>query len=348
MARAELLSAADPGCDRDWLLEVSGGDPHFFPEYLSAYESIVGRPMVFVYSSALGRVQELMLVRALPASLSIAGADAISGYPFGGPIARPDSSALYAAADQALAGVAGECGIVSMFRRYHPLRPVPATAISAAGLVRRDCYGIDLTSAEDLRFVRLSGARRRNVATARQSGVTIARTPFTPADVPAFSKMYLDTMDRRLAGESYRRLAGPFLVELCRAMPANLSLIQARVDGVTVAAAVFIESPLASYYFLGEWDDAFSPVRPNDLLFWEASCSAAARGAQWLVLGGGVRSGDGLARYKASFGATVLPWAVTGMTFLPDAFDRLVAAPAAQGEASDNGGYFPRYRSHER
>jgi hypothetical protein len=87
------------------------------------------------------------------------------------------------------------------------------------------------------------------------------------------------------------------------------------------------------------------PDRPNDLLKDELIRWSRERGAEVVVLGGGVSGEDGIFRYKLSFAPTgIRPLMVGRWVVDPATYDELVKLRERQGPIAAST-FFPAYRA---
>lgn len=78
-------------------------------------------------------------------------------------------------------------------------------------------------------------------------------------------------------------------------------------------------------------------------LIWHGALRLKALGIPLLNLGGGIRAGDGVAGFKARFGARELPLGALKQVYDPRAYAELCRA--AGKDPAQRTGYFPRYRA---
>lgn len=84
-------------------------------------------------------------------------------------------------------------------------------------------------------------------------------------------------------------------------------------------------------------------VRLSTPWLWHGALSLRSRGVRFLNLGGGIRLGDGVARFKQRFGGRALPLHSLRQVYDPVVFERLCHERNVdpQGRA----GFFPAYRT---
>lgn len=107
------------------------------------------------------------------------------------------------------------------------------------------------------------------------------------------------------------------------------------------AVAAFAHTPHSADYLFGIW-------RPNGkrhsvALLWNGMLRLKALGIPWLNLGGGIRPGDGVAEFKARFGARELPLGALKQVYDEAAYAELCRT--AGRDPNERDGYFPAYRA---
>jgi hypothetical protein len=161
-------------------------------------------------------------------------------------------------------------------------------------------HTVDLSEDENRLFRNLRDGTRRNVMKARRADVKVTLDT-SPASVREFYRLNCITRSEHgLPPQPYsffRRVQENIL----SAGFGNVAL--ASVHGRTVAAAVFFHFGKRALFKYGASDKRFWPLRPNDLLMWEAIRWYAARGFARLCFGRTDIPQQGLRRYKANWGA---------------------------------------------
>jgi len=185
---------------------------------------------------------------------------------------------------------------------------------------------------------------RNRIRRATREGVTVRLTP-GPEDVEAFLPLYTETMARVGARPYYSFPPETFRL-LCTGLGRNLLLAEARHAGRTVAAALFLYNDRYLHYHLGGSATDALHLAPNTLLFAEAAEWGRQRGIQFMHLGGGVRPGDSLMRFKSRFSPHRAPFFVGRRIIDPERYARLAAAHATRVRpAQPARDFFPAYRA---
>jgi CelD/BcsL family acetyltransferase involved in cellulose biosynthesis len=161
-------------------------------------------------------------------------------------------------------------------------------------------HRIDLRVGQEKLFQGLEGAMRRGVRKAERTGM---RIDFDSGKESMRTFFTLHCRTRRRHGLPPQPIR--FFMNIQRHL---LSLGRgfiaiARLEGRSLAAAVFLHDGRHALYKFGASDEAFQQMRPNNLLMWAAIKSCAERGLATLNLGRTSLSNEGLRRFKLGLGA---------------------------------------------
>jgi hypothetical protein len=363
--KLELLEAEGEDAAR-WsaaLAPMSGADVYFTPAWTKLFADLDGdRGACAVFESGRGRVLFPLQIRALDrlpfrdsrvlGPLAKARAfDASSPYGYSGPLAAPagdsDAPALVAEFLEALLARFREERIVSLFIRFHPLLG-NAAAFPQAFLdaeKRSETVFLDLSGAW---YKSLSSACRYEVRKSEKRGVEVAHAS-SEEDWRAFGGLYRETMARRNA-RSWYLFQDDFLKATRERLGPAVTLLTARLDGRMVGGSIFLEGFRRGHYHLSGADTAAAGQGVTNRLVVEGARMLEARGCGVLHLGGGLRPGDGLERFKRSFSPLRAVWDKASVIVDPEAYDALVRArreyllERGHENADEAGGAFPAYR----
>ena len=197
-------------------------------------------------------------------------------------------------------------------------------------------YAIDLTPDLDVIVSRFDRGRRKQIrAIERRPGQIIE-------DRPALTEFLL-----RQTGEFFRRReASPFYqfsLETLTFLAAseNVHFIGAGRDGEVGAVALAAYSPYIGEAFLQVSIPGAEHFAAE--MVWHRLKFLKSRQVPWMNLGGGVVEDDGIARFKARFGARRLVLGCVKQIYEPALFESLCRQA---GKRPDNrGGYFPPYHN---
>ncbi|WP_029089319.1 lipid II:glycine glycyltransferase FemX [Brevibacterium album] len=239
---------------------------------------------------------------------------------------------------------AGDRAVVTEFVRlslFDDVLPYPARVRPRLVNYVRELPG----TAEEL-WAGMAPKVRQNVRRARRCGLS-TRVDRTGAMLDDFLRIYHGTMTR-LGSQQWYRFDREFFERLHRALPGRLAYVHAMHDGVPVSVDLVVFGADTAYYFLGGTDAEAFGLRPNELVKVHAMELAQELGCARFVLGGGVRTGDGLERYKRGFAPEGAQMFCSGERVLdPGAYVQLTGAGRGEGAAEAEGPdvFFPAYRS---
>ena len=302
--------------ERAW--EAGGDrDPYFHPRYLEAAAVLDdAEPAAFAH----GGVLHAFLVRPLPG----AACDITTPYGYGGP---QGSGAGWR---EPFRAACAERRVVSEFVRFHPLRGNQAQAGGDVALRHvQDTVTVDVSQDDDALLMQMASAGRTAVRKALKAGVDARPV----RDLGRFRDMYLDTMRRVGAAESYLFPAEFF--ERLERMGDGVLMLDAGC-----AAGLFLVGGGAMHYFLSASTDEGRKASATNGVLYAAMRHAREAGLATLHLGGGLSDGDSLQRFKRSMGSGRTPFFVGSAVHDADAYAELCAAAGAV-----DGDRFPAYRT---
>ncbi|HYX85607.1 MAG TPA: GNAT family N-acetyltransferase [Gaiellales bacterium] len=301
---------------REWA-RAGDRDPYFHPAYLEAAALLEedAEPAGYLEDGAL----TAFLVRPLPGGMC----DLATPYGYGGP---QGSGGLWRTGFRR---ACSERRVVSEFVRFHPLRRNHLGLDDVLVHHVQDTVTVGVAQDDAGLEAQMSSAARNSLRKARRSGVEPRRS----RDLDRFRAMYHDTMARVGARESYRFPAAFF--DRLDALGEGLVLLDAGC-----AAGLFLAGGGAMHYFLSASTDEGRRLSATNAILFEAMRVARADGLETLHLGGGLRAGDSLHRFKQSIGSGRAPFFVGSAVHDAEAYASLsdgAPEPAA-------GGRFPAYR----
>jgi hypothetical protein len=336
---ARLLSTASP----EWAAALSRMTHDFY--HLPAYAALQGlweggeAHALYVRD----RQDELLMpliVRSIPGG----GRDARTPYGYAGPITTGSAGRAFVEA-ALLAGtefLAAE-GLVSLFVRLHPLLNADLPESVGAIVTHGDAIVVDLSLGVDELWRQTRSGHRSDINTAKRRGHrVIFDTDGRHHD--DFDRLYRETMARLHASSDYCFDAGYF-GNLSRALGDRLHLVAVDIDGVTAAAAQFVETCGIVQYHLSASDERYRKASPTKLMLHEVRLWAKSRGNRWLHLGGGAGGVcDTLLEFKAGYSSNRRPVRTLRIVLSPRDYERLLSPEHARSAAYDLTGYFPAYR----
>jgi hypothetical protein len=273
-------------------------------------------------------------------------ADIQTPYGYGGPLISRGSGDEHGIRlfRQAFGEWCREHNVISEFVRFHPLLDThlgldPYLDVRRANTTvwcRTDC-----TTGE--RLQNLSSSTRRGVRKARKSGLEL-RVESDPAAYHEFARLYRATMER-LEAQPYYLFGDDYFDDIRELLGPAQSLLTVRHDGKLAAGALFIRSQPFIHYHLGGSDPELLPLRPNNLLFFEAMTWGCSRGQVAMHLGGGYQAGDELFRFKSGFSPLRASFYIGRAVHNDEAYEWACAARERPGTQPAAAGYFPAYRA---
>lgn len=237
-------------------------------------------------------------------------------------------------------------GITSLFLRQTPLFASPFAEPPGVAVVNaHETFAMSLRSGEEM-WNSMEGRARTSIRKALREGFAASVGPVQPGDLvkgSAFRELYEGTMDRRSAGSRYY-FPDSYYLGLSEALGERILLAEAR-DGegkVAASALFFTFDDLMHYHLSGGTPDAGRAGATN-LLIWAAAEAGVQRGVRRLHLGGGVSNGDGLAKFKRSFGGEVMNFDAFGVVVDEERYSSAVARRGL-APSEEPSSFFPAYR----
>lgn len=313
---------------------VRGWDVYWLSGYARFWEANGdGAARLALLDGPGGQVLKLFLIRKIDGT---GYCDITTPYGYGGYLATPGAASLVEAFDTAFARVCAANGIISEFVRFHPLK---GNQTAGAVPVGETVY-LDLAEAPGAGY---KPEVRNRIRKAQKAGLTVRLTP-GPDDIAAFVRLYRATMDR-VGARPYYQFADRAFAGLTGTLPDHLLLGEVLDGDQVIAAALFLFNETYLHYHLGGSDADWLTLAPNNLLFDAAAQWGRERGIRLMHLGGGVRPGDSLLRFKATFSPYRASFCVGRRIIDAVAYERLTAAHRRRTGGRAVPDYFPAYRA---
>lgn len=242
--------------------------------------------------------------------------------------------------------------IVDEYIRLHPLLanhlPIQEFGLANLSLIKPIAY-VDLTRDEETLWHGLRKGHRASVNKARRLGVQVVREQVADEALAVFRHLYKETMERKQAIEEWLFPDSYFTNCADCLGDQRISIFSAKVDGVTAASSLIIHAYQTVYYHFAGSSNVYRDYCANNLLLYEVTLWAKARGYRYFHLGGGFVAGDNLYFFKSGFSNTTA-WLYaykqvhdekryTQLCELKNAWD------LAQGIQRCDSLFFPSYRS---
>ncbi|MFT5737772.1 MAG: hypothetical protein ACI9SG_002122 [Maribacter sp.] len=174
--------------------------------------------------------------------------------------------------------------------------------------------------------------------------------------IVAFHALYISTMDRREAKDSFY-LSLDYFLELWKNNPKQCAIGLVKQNGIAISTELFLMSSNTMYSFLGGTDANHFKLRPNEYLKINAIKWANEIGLTYYLIGGGLSNSieDNLYLYKKKYFPLDedVDFYTGRKIVMPNAYLELLKK--AGYEHTDNTaleniweGYFPKYRNVKR
>lgn len=282
------------------------------------------------------------------------GVDAASPYGYAGIHADASLTPVEVSeAWSATLALLADRGVVSAFLRFAPYRAGIERAHELPGLQlieMSETIRVPLGAAADM-WEGMQGRSRTAVRKAQRSGYQARVGDLSAVGEPGrgFRRVYEEAMQRVDASaihfhpaEYYRRLTDAEDVDM------HLIEVIDEEEQVVAATLLLVDQEAVHYHLSGSLLDG-ARNGANNLMIWTAMNWAAERGHSHLHLGGGTSRGDGLYRFKASFGGDSLPFRSGRVIVRERQYDDLVARQARSLGVDEAvlraSTFFPAYRA---
>lgn len=275
-----------------------------------------------------------LIIRPLPAHLGH-GFDVISPYDFSGPqIGEEDVSDVYAA----LCDWANRNDIVSGFFRFHPLIGNPPLWSNFDGfkLVHASDNVVMHLPNPDTISKQCKPSVAQHIRFAKRERTTCQISEASQLALDRFVPLYWVSI-KRLSGNPYYLFPRKFFDRLASALPKQVLIAEATVNGETAASIVVLLDGPQAYYYLACSSDIGRKVRGMNMLIVETARHLCELGATSFHLGGGSPT---LRQFKKRFAPNRTPYFVGKIIFDQSRYARL-----SLGQET---GFFPAYRAPER
>jgi lipid II:glycine glycyltransferase (peptidoglycan interpeptide bridge formation enzyme) len=245
---------------------------------------------------------------------------------------------------ETIAAALRDAGVVAEFAHLHPWKANPE--LVGGGEPDREIVWVDAALDEErLWRESYSKACRKNLNRAEREGVTV-REAGSEADIAAFHRIYIGTMERNEAAPGYY-FDRDYFQAIFEEMPGSARFALAWHEGEVVAATLYLHDADDVYSYLGGADHDHQQLRPTNAVVHETIRWAREQGKRRLILGGGYRPDDGIFRFKASFSPERATLRLARRIHLQDDYDALVGAwrERHRSPSPEPSSYFPLYRA---
>jgi RimJ/RimL family protein N-acetyltransferase len=356
-----LLAADDPAWE-SWLEPIHRDVYHTAGYHLYAQGAGEGDPRLIVVGDRRRGVAWPYLLRRVgdvPGLGFSSATDVHSVYGYPGPLSWgcEGEDEFVDRAWTEIQAVWREEGAVAAFTRFHPLLGNAELARHFHAHPGADeqpdpvipggwTVSVDLTIGYEAARAAFARDIRREVDQSRRAGLTtVVDDDWT--ELPAFARLYNDTMTRLGASEFYFFKMEDFQ-RLRDSLPGHVHLLVTRADDAVASAGLFMDwGEIVEWYLVGT-DIAFQALSPSKVLVDFAISWAHERGHRVLHLGGG-RGGkdDSLFWFKSRFSPRRHEFHTGRWVLEPTTYRELLAARrSTPGNATPSDEtFFPAYRA---
>ncbi len=325
-------------------------DVYFARAYCELYESIEkGTVNKFEYADENGAASNIFMKRPVP--YTVDGEqyyDIVTPYGYGGPVVTEakDKEALLEGYWRAWTEYCEKERIVCEFVRFHPLLRNDVDFGSRYNAVKnRHTLAIELT--EDFFATQFSSKCRNTIRKAEKLGVTYEIDEACDS-IETFAEIYYKTMAKDNA-DDYYFFALDYFLKMREELAGSLVLINAKLEGKTIASSLFMLSEEFMHYHLSATDPEYYTYAANNLVLKVAAEWGCTHGKKWLHLGGGLSSSeeDSLFKFKRSFARedrNLKEFWLGKALYNKEVYDKLVDIRRAEGNFDEESGFFPKYR----
>ena len=297
-------------------------------------------PVLLAYSDGSGSLALPLLIRPIPGTEY---RDATSVYGYAGPLASADIAPETIKAFQtAVMDFFRSESIVSIFSRLNPYVEGQEHILAGLGEVIPigKVVNIDLTRTLDEQRSAYRRDTRSRVNKARR--LCHVRRAESPEDIDTFVAIYIETMEKLQADDSYFFDKSYFLKFLeCDGFKTDILLAIDNETQAVTAGSMFVKTNDIIQYHLSGTKSEFFKIAPARLLLDEMRIEGTERGFRYFNLGGGYQSKeDALFDFKSSFSDDHKEFKVWRCIVSPDIYNDLTDK-AQVGETA----FFPAYRA---
>lgn len=240
-------------------------DVYYDQAYAALYESVEkGVCGKFEYADENGAVLSLFMKRPVP--WQVDGKtyyDLVTPYGYGGPAVlwAKDKEALLEGYRRAFKAYCEQQRIVCEFVRFHPLLCNHRDfARQYSAVYNRHTLAVELT--EDFFMTQFHSKCRNAIRKAEKAGV-VCEIDEKCSTIDTFAQIYYKTMEKDQADEYYF-FPLDYFHQMRQALEGRLILINAKLEGQTIASSLFMVSEKFMHYHLSATDPAFYSCAAKD------------------------------------------------------------------------------------
>ncbi len=310
MSDFEILTSKDSQKWKEYLsmLPIEQQDVYFTPEYYSLYEANgdgSARCFVFKKDGDIALYPFLInKINDLGYDLDDEYYDIQGAYGYNGIVASNASRAFTLNFIDKFFTYIHDQHVVTEFIRINPLLISNYHYSDHFMLLKQNTiYYTNLRSGNIL-YEEYEHSTRKNINKARRENLTVksnCKSSFDGALIEEFCEIYYATMNRNKADKFYY-FSYDYTTSLVNSLREYSRIYVTFIRDKAISAELVLFDQTRAYSFLGGTLSDYFTLRPNDLLKHEIINDMKTRGLEYFVLGGGTTEGDGISKYKKSFG----------------------------------------------
>jgi len=320
MADYEILTSDDSRRWHDYLsmLPAEQQDVYYTPEYYKLYEANgdgVAKCFVFkkdrdiaLYPFLLNRINDLGY-ELDDEYFDIQGAygyNGVGAYGYNGVISTGMIDRFQAELVMALHEYTQQHNVVTEFIRINPLIASKFKYSDYFCLSKISTIYFTNLEAGNILYDEYEHSTRKNIKKAQREGLQVKSNKGIENDKSfrqIFIDIYCSTMDRHKADDFYY-FTDEYFLNLTSQLSGCSRIYVAFIENRAISSELVLFDRTRSYSFLGGTLPEWFSYRPNDLLKHTIINDMKSEGLRYFILGGGSQDGDGISRYKKSFGKT--------------------------------------------
>lgn len=324
------------------LREVRAEDIFFSPEYLKCNEIVYnGQAECFVYQGTEAVIVYPYILRPIEGTNYF---DITSGYGYGGFIGWP----RYQELDEfrwLFRDYCRERKIVSEFIRFHPFYEnhlVPISEVQALSIHQEVVYSKTNVSEEEL-HESITREAWKKIRKSLRNNLNIIQS-LDDQYYFKFIDIYYETMERLQASKFYF-----FPVEFfynLKNLSNDINLFTVTYENKVVGGLLILIGDKYSYNFLSGSKADFVSLGINDYLQFKVLEWARQTGKEYHLLGGGLKRGDSLFRFKSKYSKLTINYYLGKFIWDSETYNKLVDTRRGKltGESMAEIDWFPAYR----
>jgi len=305
-------------------------DVYFMPEYYEVQERHgKGTAQCFVIENEKGMLLYPFLLNSIvPLGFDLADeyCDIEGAYGFNGAISNAQDTDLLKSFHELFSEYAGYKGIIAEFTRFNPVLRNHSISSHLDIVFANQNISLNLDH-DNFWFDDYEHATRKNINKAIRNGLTVS---FFHGDevidewLDHFYSIYIDTMVRNKA-EQFYFFDRSYFDMLIKNMKNNVLLFFTMKEGTPVSTELVLYNTNIAYSYLGGTISEYFPFRPNDILKHSIILRLKDHGVKRYCLGGGIKPGDSLFKYKRSFAKNgIIDFFIGKKIYREDIYNKLV------------------------